>query len=76
MGQITDELGCGLKESVYQSALVVERRFQGHKVDMEVNKSILYRGHHVGTVRLDMVIDDSCIVELKALAKITKKEFT
>ena len=76
MEQITDELGYGLKESVYQSALAVELRFQGHKVDLEVNKSILYRGHHVGTVRLDMVIDDNYIVELKALAKITKKEFT
>ena len=76
MGQITDELGYGLKESVYQCALAVELRFQGHKVDLEVNKSILCRGHNVGTVRLDMVIDDNYIVELKALAKITKKEFT
>ena len=101
MIQITDELGNGLKESVYQCALAVELRFQGHKVDLEVNKSILYHGsqarslrspvaplptgrpaglhcqaHNVGTVRLDMVIDDNYIVELKALAKITKKEFT
>ena len=84
MIQIIDELGYGLKESVYQCALAVELRFQGHKVDLEVNKSILYRGsqarhlqaHNVGTVRLDMVIDDNFIVELKALAKITKKEFT
>ena len=76
MEQITDELGYGLKESVYQSALAVELRFHGHKVDLEVNKSILYRGHNVGTVILDMVIDDNFIVEVKALAKITKKEFT
>ena len=37
MEQITDELGYGLKESVYQSALAVELRFQGHKVDLEVS---------------------------------------
>ena len=43
---------------------------------MEVNKTILYRGHDVGTVRLDMVIDSSYIIEFKALAKLTKKEFT
>jgi GxxExxY protein len=61
---------------VYQAALAVELRFQGHKVDLEVNKSILYRGHNVGTVRLDMVIDDNFIVELKTLTTITKKEFT
>jgi GxxExxY protein len=73
MEQIIDELGYGLRESVYQSALAVELRFQGHKVDLEVNKSILYRGHNVGTVRLDMVIDDNYIVEFKALAKITKE---
>jgi GxxExxY protein len=74
MEQIIDELGYGLRESVYQSALAVELRFQGHKVELEVNKSVLYRGHNVGTVRLDMVIDDNYIVEFKALAKITKKE--
>jgi PD-(D/E)XK nuclease superfamily len=38
MGQITDELGYGLKESVYQCAPAVELRFQGHKVVLEVNK--------------------------------------
>ena len=36
MNQITDELGFGLKESVYQNALAVELRFQGYKVDYRV----------------------------------------
>jgi GxxExxY protein len=72
MDRITDELGVGLKESVYQNALAVELRSQGYKVDLEVNKSILYRGHHIGTVRLDMVIDDNYIVEFKALTKLKK----
>ena len=56
MTQITNELGFGLKESVYQNALAVELRFQGFNVELEVNKTILYRGHDVGTVRLDMVV--------------------
>jgi GxxExxY protein len=76
MDRITDELGFGLKESVYQNALAVELRFQGYEVDFEVNKPILYHGHNVGTVRLDMVIDDNYIVEFKALTKLSKKEFT
>ena len=75
MNQITDELGFGLKESIYQSALAVELRFQGYNVELEVNKTILYRSHNVGTVRLDMVIDGKYIIEFKALAKLTKKEF-
>ena len=82
MKQITDELGFGLKESVYQNALAVELRFQGYNVELEVNKTILYRSHNVGTVRLDMVVaplpagvDSSYIIEFKALAKLTKKEF-
>lgn len=74
MDRITDELGFGLKESVYQNALAVELRFQGYKVDLEVNKLILYPGQHIGTVRLD--IDDNYIVEFKALTKLTKKELT
>ena len=75
MNQITDELGFGLKESVYQNALAVELRFQGFNVELEVNKTILYRSHDVGTVRLDMVVDNNYIIEFKALAKLTKKEF-
>ena len=50
INNLTDELGYGLRESVYQQALAVELRFQGYNVDLEVNKSILYHGHHVGTV--------------------------
>ena len=76
MKQITDELGFGLKESVYQNALAVELRFQGFIVELEVNKTILYRSHNVGTIRLDMVVDGNYIIEFKALAKLTKKEFT
>jgi GxxExxY protein len=85
MDRITDELGSGLKETVYQNALAVESRFQGYKVDLELNKSILYHGsqarphgqcHHVGTVRQDMIIDVNYSVEFKALTKLTKKEFT
>ena len=76
MTQITNELGFGLKESVYQNALAVELRFQGFNVELEVNKAILYRSHNVGTVRLDMVVDGNYIIEFKALAKLTKKEFT
>ena len=62
MNQITDELGFGLKESVYQNALAVELRFQGFNVELEVNKTILYRNHNVGTVRLDMVVDSNYII--------------
>ena len=76
MKLVVDELGYGLKESVYQSALAVDLRSQGHKVDLEVNKSILYKDHNIGTVRLDMIVDDNYVIEFKALAKLTKKEFT
>ena len=74
MKTIISELGYGLRESIYQNALAVELRLLKHKVDLEVNKTVLYKGCDVGTVRLDMVIDDEVILEFKAIQKITKKE--
>ncbi len=71
---ITAVLGFGLRESIYQNALAIELRKLKHKVDLEVNKSVMYYDHEVGNVRLDMLIDDSIIIEMKSITKLTEKE--
>lgn len=72
--KITNVLGFGLRESIYQNTLAVELRKKKFKVDLEVNKSVMYEEHDVGTVRLDMIVNDNIILEFKAIKKITNKE--
>ena len=62
--------GYGLSERVYCGALAHELRERGHHVVRELLIDIRYKGRHVATQRLDMVIDDKIIVENKATEKL------
>ncbi|MBI4619769.1 MAG: GxxExxY protein [Desulfobacterales bacterium] len=66
------ELGPGLLESVYQSCMVIELRNMGIKVQSEVPLPIFYRGQrvHEEGFRLDLLIEDTIIVELKSVEKV------
>jgi GxxExxY protein len=62
--------GYGLSERVYGGALTCELRNRGHIVIRELSIEVRYKGERVATQRIDMVIDDSIIVENKAAEKL------
>ncbi len=65
------ELGPGLLESVYEKALVYELRSQGFKVDSQVKVPVIYKGKLIDdSLRLDIIVDDKIIIELKAQKEI------
>jgi len=66
------ELGPGLLESVCQACMVIELRFIGMKVEPEVALPIIYRGQkvHDEGFRLDLLVEDTIIVELKSVEKV------
>lgn len=66
------ELGPGLLESVYQSCMVIELRNMSIKVQSEVPLPIFYRGQkvHDEGFRLDLLVEDMIIVELKSVEKV------
>jgi GxxExxY protein len=59
-------LGPGFPESVYEQALCVEMRSRGLSFARQVDVQVKYKGVHVGSGRIDLLVDDSVIVELKA----------
>jgi GxxExxY protein len=66
------ELGPGLLESVYQACMVIELKNMGIKVEPEVALPIIYQGvkvHNEG-FRLDLLVEDTIIVELKSVEKV------
>jgi GxxExxY protein len=64
-------LGPGLLESAYQQCLAWEFRQQGLSVKEQVSVPIRYKALEVSNAyRLDMLIEEELIVELKAVDKI------
>lgn len=66
------ELGPGLFESVYQSCMMIELQANGLKVEKEVSLPVFYSGQKVNEegFRLDMLVYDIIIVELKSVEKV------
>src|SRR5437764_209174 len=58
--------GFGLAESVYAGGLQYELIDRGHTVVRELAVNVKYKGRHVAWQRLDMVVDNRIILEIKA----------
>ena len=68
--EVYHHLGYGLLESVYAAALRRELEMRGLRVEREVSIEVLYKGEAVARQRIDMVINDCVIVEIKATEKV------
>jgi GxxExxY protein len=65
-------LGPGLLESVYEQCLAYELEERGHSVRRQVQLPIVYGTLKLdGAYRIDMVVDDVVIVEVKAVDALT-----
>ena len=68
--QIHKTLGPGLLESVYELVLEAELKRRGHSVERQKDVSFDYQGMHFDNAfRLDLLVDDSVILELKSTEK-------
>ena len=66
--QVHRELGPGLLERVYESALVYELTTKGFKVDRQVLVPLCYKGVLLeDPLRLDLLVEGSIILEVKAV---------
>jgi GxxExxY protein len=73
--QVHKELGPGYLESIYENALVVELRKRGLAVKQQHEMPILYDGVEVGTHRLELLVEDTIVVELKTAKRLEPKDF-
>jgi len=60
-------LGPGFLESVYEEALCVELQLQGIPFKRQLVVAVNYKGQLVGEGRLDLLVNDALIVELKSV---------
>jgi GxxExxY protein len=61
------KLGPGFLESVYESALRVALRHRGIVHESQKEVTIVYEDEEVGVHRLDLLVEEQIIVELKAV---------
>jgi len=66
------ELGPGLLESVYQACMEIELKDMKLKVEPQVALPVFYHGRKVVEegFRLDLLIEDQIIIELKSVEQI------
>ena len=62
-------LGPGLLESTYARALAIELETAGLRVACQVPVPLRYKGHDLGEYRLDLMVEDAVVVEVKAVER-------
>ena len=65
--RVSNNLGCGFLEKVYENALVIELRRAGLHIAQQQLMKVLYDEVVVGTYLADVVVEDSVLVEIKAV---------
>jgi GxxExxY protein len=72
--EVYNTLGFGFLEHLYVLALEQELIARGHRVRREVKVDVWYKGRRLGHQRLDMIVDDKLIVEVKSTYELRKEE--
>lgn len=64
--RFTTSLVSGFLEHIYIPALEHELRARGHRIAREVWVTVFFKGMVMGKQRLDMVVDEKLVVEVKS----------
>ncbi len=67
---VSNTLGAGFLEKVYENALTHEPRENGMRVDQQFAIAVHYDGVVVGDYVADLLIEDALLVELKAVKQL------
>ncbi len=68
--EVHKRLGNGFQEVIYQRALEIEMRLNNIFFEREFVMPIYYRDTHIGTRRVDFLVEQNISLELKATTKL------
>ncbi len=63
--KVSNTLGVGFLEKVYENALAYELRRSGLNVEQQIVLNVHYEGIVVGTYAADLLVDHQVLIELK-----------
>ena len=61
----------GYLESIYENALIVELEDLGLKVQSQKPLSVIHKNRVIGEFKIDLLVEDSVIVEIKSVNQIS-----
>ena len=67
--------GPGFPEIVYQRALMIEFEKIGLSFKQEVENDIIYEGKKIHKRRLDLIVEDIVLLELKAIKEVDNGDY-
>jgi GxxExxY protein len=69
--EVTNELGAGFLESVYEKALLIALHQRELKAVAQIPIIVTFRGQNVGQFFADLLVEDKVMVELKEVTALT-----
>ena len=69
--QVSNELGIGFLESVYERALMIVLFEKGLKVKNQCPLKVNFRGQIIGEFFADIIVEDKIVIELKSVKALT-----
>jgi len=67
--EVQKKLGPGLLEKLYKEAMMIELELNGLKVQKNVQTPVEYKGRPIGDYYIDLLVEDSVILELKSVER-------
>lgn len=67
---VSNELGPGFLEKVYENSLFIELKGEGLQVERQKELDVTYKGEIVGKYIADIVVERLLLLELKAVSKL------
>ena len=74
--EVHRELGPGFLESIYENALAVEFAIRGIAFIRQKPIPLFYKDHQIGEHRLDFLVEEKIVVELKAIETLEDIHFS
>jgi len=63
-------VGCGFQEVIYQRCLAIEFEERNIGYEREYEMLVMYKGNQVGTRRVDFLVENIVMLEIKAVHKL------
>lgn len=70
---MSNTLGAGFLEKVYQRALLAELGLRGIRATAQTSFTVTYKGHSVGESFADILVEDVLVVELKCVERLANE---
>jgi GxxExxY protein len=71
--EVSNTLGAGFLEKVYERALLIELRLRGIRAIPQASLAVKYKGQPVGDYFVDILVEDTLMIELKCVERLANE---